>query len=100
MLNQDILSSIEMNIAIMVSCASSVPQFCAKTKLHLHATAASLRKWKLSLVGKKGVPKKQSNGQDFLDSDISLDSYCVIETQGGIRNARSIRDETFNHGAA
>lgn len=78
-----------MNIAIMVSCASSLPQFLVKAKLYLHSTTSSLHKRMLSWVVTRSMSKKQSNEMNDLDSNLSLDSYCVLETQGETRSAET-----------
>ena len=65
-----------MNIAIIVSCATSLPQVIAKSKTHLHSTASSLRRRLASLVGSENVSRKPSN--EVRMEDLDLDSFCEL----------------------
>lgn len=69
-------STVEMNIAIIVSCATSLPQAFEKTKIYLHSTASSLRRRLASLAGSESVLRKPSN--EMRTEDLDLDPFCEL----------------------
>lgn len=65
-----------MNVAIMVSCATSLPQFTMRTKMYLHSTTSSLRKRFMTMRGSRNVSRKSSN--ELRTQDLELDSYLEL----------------------
>lgn len=68
-------SAIEMNVAIMVSCAASLPSFFVKTNIYLRSATSSLRNRILSFVELRSISRRSSVEREDLDPYIEIQEH-------------------------